>query len=84
MAEAQTESKTETLHTEMSRADKKCRVEGCTKIGAGHWCRLLRPAVVELPAIREAMLAIEQKEIRRARGAKTFGDFLAVVLQVRE
>src|SRR4051812_85282 len=42
------------------------RIRGRTQVGAGDRMTVARPALVELTAIHEAAIAIEQEEIRSA------------------
>jgi hypothetical protein len=57
-------------------------VRGRAQVRTGHGRFAVGPAAVELAAIRETAVAIEQVELRRARGAKRFRDFLRFVVQI--
>jgi hypothetical protein len=54
------------------------------RLFAGYLNRVARPAPIELAAIHELEVPIEEKEVRRARGPVGFGHRLRLVKQVRE
>src|SRR5262249_1293285 len=59
-------------------------VEGFAQIFPGHGLSIARAAVVELAAVDEAMVFVEEIKIWRAGGAIIFGDGLGGVVEVWE
>lgn len=59
-------------------------VERGAKVFAGDWNSVARSAGVQLAAIRETMIAVEEKEIRRAGGAIRLGHRLGFIVEIGE
>jgi hypothetical protein len=55
------------------------RIERGTQILAGDWLIVARPCAIELSAIDELAVAVEEIELRRARGEIGFRSFLRLV-----
>src|SRR5690606_5972838 len=65
------------------RAAREHGVGRGAQVAARHRDAVAGPAVVELPAVGEAALAVEEVELGRARGAEGLRDLLRLVDQVR-
>src|SRR5690242_13766764 len=59
-------------------------IEGVPQIAARDGAAVVRPAVVELSAIHEPAVAVEQKKVRRARCRVGLRDRLALVVAQRK
>src|SRR5262245_46341817 len=60
------------------------RIDGRSQIGAGHGDAAVRPAVVELAAVYEVPIVVEQKEIGRTCSMISFGNILSFIVEIRK
>src|SRR5581483_11724263 len=63
------------------RPSREYRVDGGPQVRTGYRLPIARPALIELPPIRQLPAGIEYEEIRRARGVVALSHRLAFVIQ---